>query len=44
MAAWEAIAGETPIDPSGLRDKSIGNSLDSVIGRFGYWRSGVPSD
>jgi Fic-DOC domain mobile mystery protein B len=23
MAAWKAIPGETPIDPSGLRDKSI---------------------
>ena len=35
MADWEAIAGETPIDPSGLRDKSIGNrrELNAAEGR-----------
>ena len=35
MAAWRPISGETPIDPSGLRDKSIGNrtQLNAAEGR-----------
>ena len=31
MANWEAISGETPIDPSGLQDKSIGNRRELNI-------------
>jgi hypothetical protein len=35
VAAWKAIPGETPIDPSGLRDKSIKNrqQLNTAEGR-----------
>ena len=29
MVEWEPIAGEEPTDPSGLRDKTIGNRPQS---------------